>query len=83
LAPNGRGVAISAAVYGVLVASMLRFVVVPIFLSLVIAALLEPLVGWLSRRMPRLAATRLVMLGSLGADRDDGAGIRSDRRLGA
>jgi putative heme transporter len=53
---------IAAALYVLLrVAAILRFVVVPVFLSLVIAALLEPLVGWMSKRMPRLLATWIVM----------------------
>ncbi len=58
-----RGLVVVAALYVALrIASMLRLVMVPIFLSLVIAALLGPVVGWLSNHMPRLLATWVVVL---------------------
>lgn len=61
-----RSLVVAAAFYVVLqVASTLRFVVVPIFLALVIAALTEPVVGWLSKRLPRLLATWIVVFSAL------------------
>lgn len=52
-----------AALYVALrVASMLRSVVIPIFLAVIVSSLLGPVVGWLSKRMPRLLATWLVVL---------------------
>lgn len=58
-----RGLVVAAALYLVLrLAVILRFVVIPIFLAIVVSALLGPVVGWLSKRMPRLLATWLVVL---------------------
>lgn len=58
-----RGLVVAVALYVLLrVAASLRFVVIPVFLAVVISALLGPVVEWLSRRMPRLAATWLVVL---------------------
>ncbi len=58
-----RGLVVAAALYVLLrVASMLRFVVIPIFLAVIVSALLGPVVRWLSKFMPRLLATWSVVL---------------------
>ncbi len=66
-----RGLVVAAALYVALrVASVLRFVVIPIFLAVIVSALLGPVVGWLSKFMPRLLATWAVVLSaaiSIGA----------------
>jgi len=66
-----RGLVVAAALYVVLqLASMLRFVVIPIFLAVIVSALLGPVVEWLFKFMPRLLATWSVVLSaavSMGA----------------
>lgn len=58
-----RGLVVAAALYVLLrIAIILRFVVIPIFLAVIVSALLGPVVRWLSRRMPRLVATWLAVL---------------------
>jgi len=62
-----RLLVVAAAGYVLLrIVVILRIVVVPVFVALVLAALLAPLVDRLSRRLPRLVATWITLLGTIG-----------------
>lgn len=62
-----RLLVVAAAGYVLLrIVVILRIVVVPVFVALVLAALLAPLVNRLSRRLPRLVATWITLLGTIG-----------------
>ncbi len=49
------------------IAARLRIVLIPVFVSVILTALLAPLVGLLDRWMPRLLATWISMLSVLGS----------------
>jgi len=62
-----RLLVVAAAGYVLLrIVVILRIVVVPVFVALVLAALLAPLVDRLSRRLPRVVATWITLLGTIG-----------------
>lgn len=54
--------AVSALVYGL---SRLSEIVIPIFIAMLLAALLHPVTAWLGRAMPSSAASALTVLGTL------------------